>query len=161
MKYYSIGKFAKLLNITVQTLRNWDKDGTLKPHHLGKNNHRYYSEEQANKILFGTKTKNRNRANQIKFYLSDTEKEKLEKKIKKSKLNKSEYLRRSSLEKDIIVIDGIKNLTLELNKIGNNINQLTKLVHQGLVDDTRVLEKYKQNYNVIMSEILITLKKVK
>ena len=30
MKFYSIGQFSKLIGKTNQTLRNWDKDGTLK-----------------------------------------------------------------------------------------------------------------------------------
>ena len=30
MKYYSIGEFAKLINVTIQTLRNWDKTDKLK-----------------------------------------------------------------------------------------------------------------------------------
>lgn len=34
MKYYSIGEFATKIGKTVQTLRNWDKNGTLKPSHI-------------------------------------------------------------------------------------------------------------------------------
>lgn len=36
MKYYSIGKFAAKIGKTVQTLRNWDKNGTLSPSHITK-----------------------------------------------------------------------------------------------------------------------------
>ncbi|WP_039218156.1 MULTISPECIES: MerR family transcriptional regulator, partial [Clostridium] len=34
MKYYSIGEFATKIGKTVQTLRNWDKNETLKPSHI-------------------------------------------------------------------------------------------------------------------------------
>lgn len=34
MKYYAIGEFAKLIGVTQQTLRNWDKVGKLKPSHI-------------------------------------------------------------------------------------------------------------------------------
>lgn len=34
MKYYSIGGFANKIGKTVQTLRNWDNKGILKPHHI-------------------------------------------------------------------------------------------------------------------------------
>lgn len=51
MNYYSIGEFANKLNITTQTLRNWDKEGKLKPHHVSDGKHRYYSEEQLRQIL--------------------------------------------------------------------------------------------------------------
>ena len=56
MKYYSIGEFAKEIGRTPQTLRNWDKNGTLKPHHVAESGYRYYSKEQLNNIL-GIKTK--------------------------------------------------------------------------------------------------------
>jgi putative resolvase len=54
MKYYAIGEFAELIGKTEQTLRNWDKNGTLKPHHIAESGHRYYSNEQANHF-FGLK----------------------------------------------------------------------------------------------------------
>lgn len=46
MEYYSIGKFAELIGVTQQSLRNWDKTGRLKPHHTSKSGYRYYSQEQ-------------------------------------------------------------------------------------------------------------------
>ncbi|MEF2820918.1 MAG: MerR family transcriptional regulator, partial [Clostridium sp.] len=51
MKYYSIGKFATKIGKTVQTLRNWDKNGTLKPSHVTNGGTRYYSQEQLNHFL--------------------------------------------------------------------------------------------------------------
>lgn len=51
MEYYSIGKFARLIGTTEQTLRNWDKKGTLKPHHITESGYRYYSQQQLNRLL--------------------------------------------------------------------------------------------------------------
>ena len=51
MNYYSIGEFAKLIGKTEQTLRNWDKNNTLKPHHIAPSGYRYYSQEQLNHFL--------------------------------------------------------------------------------------------------------------
>lgn len=51
MKYYSIAETSKLLNVTAQTLRNWDKSGKLKPHHTTDSGYRYYSQEQLNRVL--------------------------------------------------------------------------------------------------------------
>ena len=45
-KYYSINKFSKILGVSAQTLRNWDKNGKLHPHHTSSNGYRYYSHEQ-------------------------------------------------------------------------------------------------------------------
>lgn len=51
MKYYSIGEFATKIGKTVQTLRNWDKNGILKPSHVTSGGTRYYSQEQLNHFL--------------------------------------------------------------------------------------------------------------
>lgn len=51
MKYYSIGEFANKIGKTIQTLRNWDNKGTLKPHHITEGGTRYYSQEQLNHFL--------------------------------------------------------------------------------------------------------------
>ena len=51
MNYYTIHQFSKMCGITPQTLRNWDKNGTLVPHHKTPSGYRYYSQEQLNFIL--------------------------------------------------------------------------------------------------------------
>ena len=56
-KYYSIHEFSKQIGVSAQTLRNWDKNGTLIPHHTIASGYRYYSEEQLNQIL-NKKSKN-------------------------------------------------------------------------------------------------------
>ena len=50
-KYYSIHEFSKQIGVSAQTLRNWDKNGKLIPHHTIASGYRYYSEEQLNQIL--------------------------------------------------------------------------------------------------------------
>ena len=50
-KYYSIHEFSKILNVSAQTLRNWDKNGKLHPHHTTASGYRYYSDEQLNQVL--------------------------------------------------------------------------------------------------------------
>lgn len=50
-KYYSIHEFSKILGVSAQTLRNWDKNGKLHPHHTTASGYRYYSEEQLNEVL--------------------------------------------------------------------------------------------------------------
>lgn len=51
MKYYSIGEFAKIIKVSEQTLRNWDKNNTLKPHHTTEYGKRFYSQEQLNSYI--------------------------------------------------------------------------------------------------------------
>lgn len=46
-KYYSIGEMAKLMNVSIQTLRYYDKIDLLKPAFIDpSSNYRYYSESQ-------------------------------------------------------------------------------------------------------------------
>ena len=45
MKFYSAKTVTKILGVTAQTLRNWDKEDKLKPTYVKSNGYRYYSEE--------------------------------------------------------------------------------------------------------------------
>ena len=45
MKYYSAKTVSKMLGVSAQTLRNWDKEGKLKPSYVKSNGYRYYSED--------------------------------------------------------------------------------------------------------------------
>lgn len=47
MKIYNINEFAKRIGKSPGSLRNWDKNGRLKPNHLSPGGHRMYTEEQA------------------------------------------------------------------------------------------------------------------
>jgi len=51
MNYYTIGQFSRLVEKSIQTLRLWDNEGKLKPHHITEGGHRYYSEQQINQVL--------------------------------------------------------------------------------------------------------------
>ena len=45
MKYYSSKTVTQMLGVSAQTLRNWDKEGKLKPSYVKSNGYRYYSED--------------------------------------------------------------------------------------------------------------------
>ena len=77
----------------------------------------------------------RKRSKQLQFFVSDKELECIKSKVAESKLSQSDYLRHVALGKKIVVIDGVKDLLLELKRIGLNINQLTKLAHQNRLND--------------------------
>ncbi len=49
---YQIGEFSHLCNITIKTLRHYDKIDLLKPSYVDEySGYRYYDEKQINKIL--------------------------------------------------------------------------------------------------------------
>lgn len=50
-RLYSIQTFAKLVGVTPQTLRNWEKSNKLIPAKRAANGYRYYSEIQRLKLL--------------------------------------------------------------------------------------------------------------
>jgi molybdopterin-guanine dinucleotide biosynthesis protein len=85
---------------------------------------------------------NRQRPKQIVIRASEQEFAKIKSKVEKSKLNQNEYLLKSCLDKNIVVVEGFPDLTIELKRIGNNLNQLTRAVHEG-----------KANCNAELAEI--------
>lgn len=78
------------------------------------------------------------------FRVNENEREQILKKIDKSKLNQNEYLLKCALEKDIHVIDGLHEMTIELKRIGNNLNQLTRSVNEGQANCSKELESIKE-----------------
>lgn len=57
MKYYSSKTVTQMLGVSAQTLRNWDKEGKLKPSYVKSNGYRYYSEESILSYTQERKTK--------------------------------------------------------------------------------------------------------
>ena len=71
--------------------------------------------------------------NVIVIRVTKQEKERLIKKSQEADMTLSEYLIEQGLERDIVIIEDVKNLVYELRKIGNNINQLTHLANSGMI----------------------------
>lgn len=60
---------------------------------------------------------------------------KIKKKADEAKLNVSQYVSLSALDKDILNFEELKEMNRQLGKMGNNINQLTMLAHQGRIKE--------------------------
>ena len=96
--------------------------------------------------------KKQNKNRHFNFRVNEKEYNQIKSKIEKSKLNTSEYLLRTAMDKDIIVISGLEEIILQLRRIGNNINQLTKLSNQGSitnVDLENVKEELKNIWQLL------------
>ncbi|TYQ17832.1 UNVERIFIED_CONTAM: hypothetical protein Cloal_0204 [Acetivibrio alkalicellulosi] len=76
----------------------------------------------------------RRRNKQKNIRMTEDEVEHIEQKAKKAGMDFSSYIISAAINKDIIVIDGIKEFTHQLSKLGANINQLLILVHQGKIN---------------------------
>ena len=133
MKYYSIGEFATKIGKTVQTLRNWDKNGTLKPSHVTSGGTRYYSQEQLNHFL-GLKSKTKLNKKTIGYcrVSSHKQKDELERQIE----NVKTYMYEKGYQFEIISDIGSG---INYNKKG--LNQLIDMITNSEVDKIVVLYK--------------------
>lgn len=94
--------------------------------------------------------------NVITIRVTKQEKERLIKKSQKAEMTLSEYLIEQGLERDIIIIEDVRNFIHELRKIGNNINQLTHLANSGTIR-TVYLDGFKDD----LKKIWIALSSIK
>ncbi|XZK95641.1 plasmid mobilization protein (plasmid) [Clostridium perfringens] len=106
-------------------------------------------------------SENRKREKQIKFYVNQKEYDQIKKKVEKSKLKQQEYLIKSALNKKIIVIDGLKEILLELSREGNNLNQIAKKINEGEQKDIKEMKNKLNNLWDLIEKILKTLEELK
>ena len=88
----------------------------------------------------------------LKFRVTPEEKEILEEKAYGSYRTMSRYLRDCALDKEIIVVPGADDIAEELRRIGNNLNQITKLANMGKVDAidlTETSEALTETYQAV------------
>ena len=100
---------------------------------------------------------NRKREKQIKFYVNEKEYDQIKKKVKKSKLKQQEdmsLINLCSLDKKIIVIDGLKEILLELSREGNNLNQIAKKINEGEQKDIKEMKNKLNNLWNLIEKIL-------
>ena len=102
--------------------------------------------------------KKQNKNRHFNFRVNEKEYNKIKSKIEKSNLNTSEYLLRTAMKKEIIVIDGLDEIIKQLRRIGNNINQLTKLCNQGRLTNIN-LEDVKKEMKSIWQLLNLLIQK--
>ena len=101
---------------------------------------------------------NRQRDKQINFRLSSDELEIFNKNVEKSKLKKSEYLRRCILEKEIIVIDDLKELVMEMKILSSNMSNMLSSTDNK--SEVKELMAMKQELNAVFREVVQALRRV-
>lgn len=132
MKRYKVGEFAKLLNVTVKTLQNWDKQGTLKAYRT-PTNQRFYTEEQLNQVL-NLSNNNQNKKQGLKIgycrVLTHNQKNSLE--------NQEEYLRSYTNAKGVILDEVLTDIGSGINYNRKNFNKILELVEAGEISEIYV-----------------------
>ena len=135
MKQYKVGEFAKLLNVTVKTLQNWDKQGSLKAYRT-PTNQRFYTEEQLNQIL------NLSNSNQIEKQGLKIGYCRVSTHNQKSSLqNQEDYLRNYTNAKGVILDEVFTDLGSGINYNRKNFNKILELVEAGEVSEIYVTYK--------------------
>lgn len=132
MKKYSIGQFAKKINRTQQTLRNWDKNGKLKPQIVDKNTgYRYYTENQLKEFYGEVQNKERIVVGYCRVS-SAKQKEALERQVE----NVRTYLITKGYQFKII-----SDIGSGINYEKKGLNQLIQMILQDEVSKVVVLYK--------------------
>ncbi len=131
MKYYSINEFSKILGVSAQTLRNWDTNGKLHPHHTSSNGYRYYSHEQLNKVTNIKPNLNRIVIGYCRVS-SNKQKDDLQRQIENMKL----YLTAQGQPFEII-----SDIGSGINYKKKGLKELLKMITQNKVDKVVILYK--------------------
>ena len=87
----------------------------------------------------------------LSFRVTPEEKQKIVEKAFSSYREPSMYLRDCALNKRIVVVPGADAVAIELRRIGNNLNQLTREVHTGFVSEINLTETREELKSVWQS----------
>ena len=127
-KYYSIHEFSKIIGVSAQTLRNWDANGKLHPHHTTTSGYRYYSDEQLNQVM-NVKPKNRIIIGYCRV-LSHKQKDDLERQIEI--IDNTEESEQQELVEDLVQIITVFSCKLQ----GKRANKAKKLIRELMQEET-------------------------
>ena len=135
MKRYKVGEFAKLLNVTVKTLQNWDKQGTLEAYRT-PTNQRFYTEEQLNQVLnLSNNNQNKKQGLKIGYCRVSTHNQ------KNSLENQEEYLRSYTNAKGVILDEVFADIGSGINYSRKKFNKILELVEAGEISEIYVTYK--------------------
>ena len=90
----------------------------------------------------------------VTVWLNDKESILLKDKISKTNYYRSDYIRKCSLGKNITVVSAIRDLIIELKRIGSNLDKLTRSVNCGnlaMLGDN--LESIKEDLKTVWDKL--------
>jgi hypothetical protein len=83
----------------------------------------------------------------VTIWLDEKEMIHLKDKVSKTPFLRSDYIRKCSIDKNITVIPGIRDLIIEFKKIGSNLDKITRLIDNDsgnqiiLSDDLKIIKE--------------------
>lgn len=97
----------------------------------------------------------------VTVWLSEKEMLLLKDKISKTYFCRSYYIRKCSLGKSITVVPGIRGLIIELKKIGNNLDEITRSINCGtptVVGDN--LKSIGEDLKIVWGKLVVLMRKL-
>ena len=94
--------------------------------------------------------KTNNKTKMVTMRFRENDYETIKQKADKAKMNFTEFVTRSALDKPIIIIDGLDKVLKEQKAIGRNLNQLTMLCNMGKIvcpDLSEMIDRYSAAYD--------------
>jgi hypothetical protein len=105
----------------------------------------------------------RKRNNPVTLWLNEKELILLKDKISKTPYLRSDYIRRCSLDKNITVIPGIRDLIIEFKKIGSNLNKISRLIDNDNGNQiilSNDLEIIKEDLKKAWAKLAVVMRKI-
>lgn len=96
------------------------------------------------------------KSKRFNFRVSDSMDTLIRKKAKDAGMSITDYIILSAIDKKIINYDGLKELTTQVKKLGNNVNQLLILSRQGKINTvnlTSTQEELKKIYELLSEQL--------
>ena len=86
---------------------------------------------------------NKSRPCQVTFRMSPEERQRLDEQIRKSGKSQQEYLIAAALEKTVVSVPPgeLRAILQEMNRVGNNINQIAKGLNKGYYPGSERVER--------------------
>lgn len=97
----------------------------------------------------------------VTVWLDEKEMVLLKDKVSKTYFCRSDYIRKCSLGKKITVVPGIRELIIEIKRIGNSLDDITDLVNQGnltIVGDN--LKSIREDLKKAWGNLAVVIKKL-
>ena len=97
----------------------------------------------------------------VTVWLDEKELVLLKDKVSKTYFYRSDYIRKCSLDKNITVVPGIRNLIIEFKRMGSSLDKITRSVNCGtltVVGDN--LKSIKEDLKTAWGKLAVIMKKI-
>ena len=96
------------------------------------------------------------KSKRFNFRVTDTMDALIRKKVADAGMSITDYIILCAIDKKVINYDGLRELTTQVKKLGNNVNQLLILSRQGRINTvnlTTTQEELKKIYELLSAEL--------